>query len=92
VFHGGDGPLGVSRPPQDDDFTQDLFAAATTAGFAVKDDIHEFDTEGFAPTEFPIRNGERCSTAVGHLAPVLDRRNVTSSSVMSIPQSRQGAR
>jgi len=76
-FHGGDGPLGVSRPPQGDAFSQTLFETAARAGFLVKDDVHELDTEGFAPTEFTIRNGERCSTAVGYLAPVRNRPNLT---------------
>lgn len=76
-FHGGDGPLSVSRPPQGDAFSQALFETASGAGFPVKDDIHELDTEGFAPTEFTIRNGERCSTAVGYLAPVRSRPNLT---------------
>ncbi|WP_313513115.1 GMC family oxidoreductase N-terminal domain-containing protein [Pseudomonas sp.] len=76
-FHGGDGPLGVSRPPQDNALSAALFEAAATAGFPVKDDIHELDTEGFAPTEFTIRNGKRCSTAVGYLAPVRSRHTLT---------------
>ncbi|KTB79597.1 hypothetical protein AO069_27070 [Pseudomonas syringae pv. syringae PD2774] len=76
-FHGGDGPLGVSRPPQDDEFSTALFEAAARAGFSVKDDIHQLDTEGFAPTEFTISGGRRCSTAVGYLAPVRARHNLT---------------
>jgi choline dehydrogenase len=76
-FHGGDGPLGVSRPAQGDPFSKALFKAAASSGFSVKDDIHELDTEGFAPTEFTIRDGERCSTAVGYLGPVRGRANLT---------------
>ena len=76
-FHGGDGPLAVSRPPQDNEFSKALFEAAAGAGFPVKDDIHQLDTEGFAPTEFTIRDGRRCSTAVGYLAPVRGRHSLT---------------
>jgi choline dehydrogenase len=77
AFHGGDGPLGVSRPRDASLMTDKFEAAARNAGYAANDDYHAEPNEGFVPIELTASHGRRANTGSAFLAPVLARRNLT---------------
>lgn len=76
-FHGGEGPLGVSRPRDPSLLTDKFEAAARNAGYAANDDYHAQPNEGFVPIELTASRGRRANTGSAFLAPVLGRRNLT---------------
>jgi choline dehydrogenase len=76
-YHGGDGPLTVSRHVPDAIIFPRLMAAAGTLGFSRLDDFHGAQAEGFAVPDFTVHRGERASTAVRFLRPALRRPNLT---------------
>lgn len=75
-FHGGDGPLGVSRPREASLLTDKFEAAARNAGYVANDDYHAEPNEGFVPIELTASRGRRANTGSAFLAPVLGRRNL----------------
>jgi 4-pyridoxate dehydrogenase len=76
-FRGGDGPLTV-RTTRFGDPVVDAFAAAgTAAGFPATPDYNGARQEGFGRWQMTVRDGRRCSAAVGYLRPALARRNLT---------------
>lgn len=76
-FHGGSGPLTVSRQPRDPYITPRMLEAASRLGYAESTDFHGPQAEGFGLPDFTIRRGRRDSTAIAYLAPSLHRRNLT---------------
>jgi choline dehydrogenase len=77
TYHGGDGPLTVSRHVADDRIYPRLMAAAKTLGCAQLDDFNGAQAEGFAVPDFTVHRGERASTSVRFLRPALRRPNLT---------------
>jgi choline dehydrogenase len=77
LYHGGDGPLTVSRHTPDAVIFPRLMAAAGDLGFKRLDDFHGAQAEGFAVPDFTVHRGERASTAVRFLRPALRRSNLT---------------
>ena len=77
AFHGGDGPLTVSRHVPDAVIYPRLMGAARALGFKQLDDFHGPDAEGFSVPDFTIHRGERASTSVRFLRPALHRPNLT---------------
>jgi choline dehydrogenase len=77
AYHGGDGPLTVSRHVPDTVIFPQLMAAARDLGLAQLDDFHAAQTDGFAVPDFTVHRGERASTAVRFLRPALRRPNLT---------------
>jgi choline dehydrogenase/4-pyridoxate dehydrogenase len=76
-FRGGDGPLGV-RTTRFADPVVDAFAAAgVSAGYPATPDYNGARQEGFGRWQMTVRDGRRCSAAVGYLRPALARRNLT---------------
>jgi len=75
--HGGDGPLTVSRHMPDRTITPRLMAAAQRLGYPLLDDFHGAQAEGFSVPDFTVHRGERASTSVRFLRPVLHRPNLT---------------
>ena len=51
--------------------------AARMAGLPVTDDYNSGSGEGFGRSQYSIRDGKRCSAAVGYLRPAMKRKNLT---------------
>jgi choline dehydrogenase len=77
TFHGGDGPLTVSRHIPDGIIYPRLIAAAQALGYPELSDFHGAEAEGFSVPDFTVHRGERASTSVRFLRPVLHRPNLT---------------
>jgi choline dehydrogenase len=76
-FHGGDGPLTVTRARSRNPLFDAFIEAGRQAGYPVNDDFNGAGQEGFGRYDFTIRNGRRCSTAKAFLRPVEGRPNLT---------------
>ena len=86
-FHGVGGPLTVSNNRMVSELGDAIIAAATEVGIPANDDFNGACQEGVGYFQVTIRNGLRCSAAVGYLRPVKDRRNlrvVTDSQVEAV--------
>ena len=90
---GGDGPLGVEYSRVEDPLYDAWVDAGRAAGYPIITDASAGDTEGFARSQYTIRNGRRSSAAVAYLKPVLKRKNLTvKTSVLTTKVMLQGAR
>ena len=76
AYHGGDGPLTVSRHAPDRLVYPRMIAGARALGFSELDDFHGARHEGFATPDFTIHRGERASTAGRFLHPSMRRPNL----------------
>ncbi len=76
-YHGGSGPLPVTRAKIRNPGQQAWIEAAMQAGYPYSEDHNGSAPEGFGPSEYTIRNGRRMSTAVAYLRPVRKRPNLT---------------
>ena len=77
MFHGGDGPLTISRHIPDEPIHSYLMATAKRLGFPELADFHALDgDEGFGVPDFTIKAGRRASTARSYLHPALGRGNL----------------
>jgi choline dehydrogenase len=77
AYHGGSGPLHVSRGESRSPFYAALIEAGRQAGHPVTPDFNGYRQEGFGPYDLTIRQGRRCSAAAAYLAPALSRPNLT---------------
>jgi choline dehydrogenase len=76
-YHGGDGPLAVTRM-QGAGLMDEVFAqTAAAAGIPYCEDYNGAEQEGFSPSEATIGRGRRQSTATTYLAQARGRRNLT---------------
>jgi choline dehydrogenase len=75
-FHGTGGPLNVSDMTEQHPISGALLEAAVEAGIPRSDDINGGKQEGVTWFQFTIKNGQRHSTAVGYLHPVMGRPNL----------------
>ena len=73
---GADGPIGVQRAKTRDPVFAAWLEAARAAGLPVTDDYNGASGEGFGRAQYSIRNGKRCSAAVGFLRPAMKRKNL----------------
>lgn len=76
LYHGGSGPLCVTRAKIGNPAIQAWLRAAQEAGFPYNDDHNGVRSEGFGPSERTIRNGRRISTAVAYLKPARRRASL----------------
>ena len=76
-FHGEGGPLNVSDMTEQHPISGALLEAAVEAGIPRSPDINARRQEGVTWFQFTIKNGQRHSTAVGYLHPVMGRPNLT---------------
>ncbi|HTX23856.1 MAG TPA: GMC family oxidoreductase N-terminal domain-containing protein [Steroidobacteraceae bacterium] len=76
VFHGGSGPLRVSRQPADAFLTPQMAQTAASLGYRELADFHAMHAEGFGLPDFTIRHGRRDSTASAYLDPARSRGNL----------------
>jgi len=73
---GDSGPLGVEYSRVADPLYEAWVEAGRAAGYPVISDASSGTTEGFARSQYTIRNGRRSSAAVAYLKPVLKRKNL----------------
>ena len=76
-FHGGSGPLRVTRVRLENPLQVAWVEAARQAGYPYSDDHNGARPEGFGPSERTIDRGRRISTAVAYLKPASRRPNLT---------------
>ena len=76
-FHGTGGPLNISDMTEQHPISGALLEAAVEAGIPRSPDINARHQEGVTWFQFTIKNGQRHSTAVGYLHPVMGRPNLT---------------
>jgi choline dehydrogenase len=77
AYHGAGGPLNVFDPPTVNPLTSAFIEAGVDLGWPRNDDANGASQEGFGTFQNTIRNGQRNSTAVGYLHPVMNRPNLT---------------
>jgi choline dehydrogenase len=76
-YHGVGGPLAVSDVYEKHELAEAFLAAALESGYPANPDFNGAEQEGFGPIQWTMRNGRRCSTAVGYLRPARKRANLT---------------
>ena len=78
AWHGGAGPLKVSKASTPNPIYSATVEAGRQAGFKVTSDFNGFQQEGWGPYQLTIHDGQRWSAARGYLLPALSRSNLTS--------------
>jgi choline dehydrogenase len=77
AYHGGDGPLHVSKASTRHAVYDAFLAAGEQAGYRRTGDFNGFQQEGFGPYQLTIHGGRRWSAASAYLHPALKRPNLT---------------
>jgi len=77
AWHGGAGPLKVSKASTPNPIYSATVEAGRQAGFKVTSDFNGFQQEGWGPYQLTIHDGQRWSAARGYLHPALTRSNLT---------------
>lgn len=75
-WRGGSGPLAVSRGSYDNPLYDAFLQAGMEAGQGHSQDLNGYKPEGVARLDSTKRNGRRCSAAIAHLRPALNRPNL----------------
>jgi choline dehydrogenase len=75
-YHGGGGPLAVSRLDRRHKLYDLVRDSALAAGYDETDDFHGDRPEGFGTPDFTTKGGRRGSTAVTFLRPAMARANL----------------
>jgi choline dehydrogenase len=76
-YHGGEGPIRVTRPGIRHPLTKVWLEAGRQAGLPYSDDHSGAQYEGLSPMDITAARGRRSSTAVAYLRPAMKRRNLT---------------
>ena len=76
-YRGNGGNIGVQWAKTKDPMFTAWLEAARMAGLPVTDDYNSSSGEGFGRSQYSIRDGKRCSAAVGYLHPAMKRKNLT---------------
>jgi 4-pyridoxate dehydrogenase len=76
-YRGDSGPLSVGVSAYPDPLVDAMIEAGLAAGHSATADYNGEHQEGFGRWQMTIRNGRRCSAAVGYLKPALERMNLT---------------
>ena len=76
-WRGGNGPLGVTQGHYDNPLYDAFLDAGEQAGQGRSEDLNGYQPEGVSRFDATKWNGRRCSAAVAHLRPALNRENVT---------------
>ena len=77
AWHGGDGPLHVSKASTPNPIYKASIDAGAEAGHPVTKDFNGYQQEGWGPYQLTIRDGQRWSASRAYLYPVLNRPNLT---------------
>ena len=75
-YHGGEGPLHVSKASSPNPIYRQFVAAGAQAGHKLTPDFNGAQQEGFGPYQMTIRDGRRWSAATAYLHPALKRPNL----------------
>jgi choline dehydrogenase len=76
-WHGGSGPLGVSKGASTNILYDAFVASGEEAGIGTSDDLNGYKPEGVGRYDSTKWNGRRCSAAVAYLHPAASRPNLT---------------
>ena len=76
-WRGGSGPLVLERGPAKGPLFGAFFDAVQQAGYPLTDDVNGYRQEGFAAFDRNVHRGRRLSAARAYLHPVMDRPNLT---------------
>jgi choline dehydrogenase len=76
-WHGGEGPLHVSKASSPNPIYSATIEAGRQAGHPVTKDFNGFQQEGWGPYQMTIKDGQRWSAAKAYLYPALNRPNLT---------------
>ncbi|WP_309090920.1 choline dehydrogenase [Phenylobacterium sp.] len=76
-WHGGEGPLHVSKASSPNPIYRAAVEAGAQAGHPVTSDFNGYQQEGWGPYQLTIRDGQRWSAARSYLHPALNRPNLT---------------
>jgi choline dehydrogenase len=74
--HAVGGPLNVSDVTETHEVSDAVVAACESAGIPRNTDINGANQEGAGYYQLTVKNGQRCSTAVAYLHPVMNRPNL----------------
>ena len=73
-YHGGDGPLFVSKASSKSEIYSAFLEAGAQAGYRTTKDFNGFQQEGFGPYQLTIKDGKRWSASAAYLQPILGKR------------------
>ena len=76
-YHGGDGPLPVTRMNSGHPFFDLLIEAGKQTGYKYNPDFNGAEQEGVGHYDYNIKGGERWSAARSYLGPIKGRLNLT---------------
>lgn len=76
-YHGGSGPLGVSKAAYKNVLFDAFIEAGEQSGVGVSEDLNGYKPEGLARYDSTKWKGKRCSAAAAYLHPVRHRKNLT---------------
>jgi choline dehydrogenase len=76
-WHGGSGPVKLSRMAGPDLLWEPLFEAAQAAGVPFCEDANGAEQDGISRMEATVWNGRRSSASRAYLYPAMGRRNLT---------------
>ena len=76
-YHGGDGPLPVTRSAPTNPLFEAFIESGVAAGFERTDDLNGYRQEGFAPMDRTTWRGRRGGCGFFYLGPALSRPNLT---------------
>ena len=77
AYRGVGGPITVADVAHESAASAAFIEACHTLGARRLDDYNGPVDDGVAPLQLSMRNGRRCSTAVGYLRPAMRRKNLT---------------
>lgn len=77
TYRGAGGPLSVQTCRYQDPLVEAVAETAGVGGYGWTDDYNAAVQDGFGRLQMTIRDGRRCSGAVGYLRPALARPNLT---------------
>ena len=75
-YHGGEGPLPVTRARPSNPLFEAFIESGVDAGFERTDDLNGYRQEGFGPMDRTTWRGRRGGAAFFYLAPALSRSNL----------------
>ena len=75
-WHGGDGPIRISRVEGPDLLWEQHLAAAAALGISYRDDPNAEEQDGISQMEATVGGGRRSSTARAYLRPAMGRPNL----------------
>jgi 4-pyridoxate dehydrogenase len=76
-YRGDSGNIGVQWAMTKDPMFTAWLESARMAGLPVTGDYNSSSGEGFGRAQYSIRDGKRCSAAVGYLHPAMKRKNLS---------------